>query len=162
MEQPQYNMLARDKVEGEFAHLYEETGLGLTVFSPLKMGLLTGKYNDGIPADSRLATDKSAFTVGANERVGKAQWNEDIGKCKKLAVVAEKLGVKQSTLALGWVLKNKRVSSAITGASKPAQVYESLGAFEVVDKLTDEVVKEIEEILGNKPAEVVRRFRSGT
>jgi voltage-dependent potassium channel beta subunit len=160
MEQPQYNMLARDKVEKEFAHLYEETGLGLTVFSPMKMGILTGKYNDGtIPPDSRLGADKSAFTqMVRDKRVGTEAWEKEIAKVRELKVIADKLGVKQATLALGWVLKNKRVSSAITGASRPEQVYESLKALEVVEKLTPEVVEEIERVLGNKPEEIVRRF----
>lgn len=158
MEQPQYNMLARDKVEKEFEHLYEETGLGLTIFSPLKIGILTGKYNEGIPEDSRLGSSKDAFVEGMNKRFGDENWKKDIEIVKKLKPVADKLGITQATLALAWVLKNKRVSSAITGASKVEQVYESVKALPAVEKLTSEIMKELDSILGNKPAAMVRRY----
>lgn len=158
MEQPQYNMLAREKVEKEFEHLYEEVGLGLTIFSPLKIGILTGKYNDGIPKDSRLGSSNDAFVQGMNKRVGDESWKKDIEIVAKLKPVAEKLGITQATLAMAWVLKNKNVSSAITGASRPEQVYDSVKAIKAVEKLSPEVMKEIDEILGNKPAVMVRRF----
>lgn len=158
MEQPQYNMLAREKVEKEFEHLYEEVGLGLTIFSPLKIGILTGKYNDGIPKDSRLGSSNDAFVQGMNKRVGDESWKKDIEIVAKLKPVADKLEISQATLAMAWVLKNKNVSSAITGASRPEQVYDSLKAISAVEKLTPDVMKEIDEILGNKPAIMVRRF----
>lgn len=158
MEQPQYNMLAREKVEKEFEHLYEEVGLGLTIFSPLKIGILTGKYNDGIPKDSRLGSSNDAFVQGMNKRVGDESWKKDIEIVAKLKPVADKLEIPQATLAMAWVLKNKNVSSAITGASRPEQVYDSVKAIAAVEKLTPEVMKEIDEILGNKPAVMVRRF----
>jgi len=159
MEQPQYNMLARDKVEREFEHLYEEVGLGLTTFSPLKIGILTGKYNDGIPKDSRLGSSNDAFVKRMmNERFGDENWKKDITKVIKLKPVADKLNVSQATLALAWILKNKNVSSAITGASRPEQVYDSLKAFTAVEKLTPEIMAEIDEILENKPAVMIRRF----
>ncbi|RDW62723.1 putative potassium channel beta subunit protein [Coleophoma crateriformis] len=158
MEQPQYNMLARNKVEKEFEHLYEETGLGLTIFSPLKIGILTGKYNEGIPEDSRLGSSTDVFVKRMNERFGDENWKKDIEIVKKLKPVADKLGMTQATLALAWVLKNKRVSSAITGASKVEQVYESVKALPAVEKLTPEVMAELDDILGNKPAAMVRRF----
>ncbi|RDW82064.1 putative potassium channel beta subunit protein [Coleophoma cylindrospora] len=158
MEQPQYNMLARNKVEKEFEHLYEETGLGLTIFSPLKIGILTGKYNDGIPEDSRLGSSTDVFVKRMNERFGDENWKKDIEIVKKLKPVADKLGMTQATLALAWVLKNKRVSSAITGASKVEQVYESVKALPAVEKLTPEIMAELDGILGNKPATMVRRF----
>jgi len=158
MEQPQYNMLAREKVEKEFEHLYPEVGLGLTIFSPLKIGILTGKYNEGIPQDSRLGSSDDAFVKGMNKRVGDDSWKKDIEVVKKLKPVADKLGITQATLAMAWVLTNKNVSSAITGASRPEQVYESMKAIPAVELLTPEVLKEIDGILGNKPPVMTRRF----
>jgi voltage-dependent potassium channel beta subunit len=158
MEQPGYNMLSRDKVEKEFEHLYEEIGLGLTIFSPLKGGVLTGKYNDGIPKDSRFGSSEDPFIKRMNERFGSDSWKTEIETVKKLEPVARKLDISQATLAMAWVLKNKNVSAAITGASRPDQVYESIKALPAVEKLTPEVMKEIDEILGNKPAEMIRRY----
>lgn len=159
MEQPNYNMLVRDKVEKEFAHLYEEIGLGLTTFSPLKQGFLTGKYNDGIPDDSRLGSGSDdKFIQMMKKKFGDDSWKKDVENVRKLKPFAEKLGVTQANLAYAWVLSNKNVSSAITGASRPEQVYESVKALEVVEKLTPEVMKEIDEVLGNKPAAFTRRF----
>lgn len=158
MEQPQYNLLARDKVEKEFALLYENCGLGLTIFSPLKTGILTGKYNDKIPDDSRYATASDAFSKGKASSYGDEAWQKDIEQTKKLKPVADKLGTDQATLALAWVIKNPHVSSAITGASKTEQVTKSLGALTLLDKLTPEVMDEIDQILGNKPAPLTRRF----
>jgi len=158
MEQPQYNMLARTKVEKEFQHLYEEVGLGLTIFSPLKAGILTGKYNDGIPKDSRLGSSNDAWVKSMNERFGDEAWKKDLDTVAKLKPVAEKLKISLATLAMAWVLKNKRVSSAITGASRPQQVYDSVQAISAQEKLTPEVLEEIDGILGNKPASMTRRF----
>jgi len=158
MEQPQYNMLAREKVEHEFQHLYEEYGTGITSFSPLKIGILTGKYNDGIPKDSRLGSSEDPFVIGMNKRFGDDSWKKEIEIVAQLKPIAKKLGVTQAALAMAWVLRNPRVSSAITGASRPEQVYDSIKALDVVDKLTPEVLKEIDEVLGNKPSEMVRRF----
>lgn len=158
MEQPQYNMLTRKKVEKEFEHLYPEIGLGLTIFSPLKIGILTGKYNDGIPSDSRLGSSNDGFVQMMNKKVGDETWKKDIEDVKNLKPIADKLEITQAALAMAWVLKNKNVSSAITGASRPEQVYESVKSLAAIEKLTPEVMKEIDEILGNKPAEMVRRF----
>ncbi|KAI9881616.1 MAG: hypothetical protein M1830_000180 [Pleopsidium flavum] len=158
MEQPQYNLLAREKVEKEFALLYEQVGLGLTIFSPLKIGILTGKYNDGIPEDSRLATSQDNFTKMMNKKFGDENWKKDIEKVKKLKPIADKVGCDQAALALAWVLKNPNVSSAITGASKVEQIHKSVKAIDVVPKLTDEVMAEIDEVLGNKPAPMTRRY----
>ena len=158
MEQPQYNMLSREKVESEYIHLYEEVGLGLTIFSPLKIGILTGKYNEGIPKDSRLGSSQDAFVKGFTKRVGDESWKKDIEVVAKLKPIAEKLGISQATLAMAWVLKNKNVSSAITGASRPEQVYDSVKALSAVEKLTPEVLEEIDGILGNKPPVMTRRF----
>lgn len=93
-----------------------------------------------------------------NKKVGDDSWKADIENVKKLAPIAQKLGITQATLAYAWVLSNKNVSSAITGASRPEQVYESVKSLEAVGKLTPEVLKEIDEVLGNKPAAFTRRF----
>ena len=148
MEQPQYNMFARDRVEKDYALLYEHYGTGLTIWSPLRFGILTGKYNDGIPADSRLAGEAQAKPKS---------FEADVEKVRKLKPIAEKLGCDQAALAMAWVLKNPRVSSAIMGASRPEQVAKTVRSLEVVPKLTGDIVAEIEAVLGNKPAELVRR-----
>jgi aryl-alcohol dehydrogenase-like predicted oxidoreductase len=158
MEQPQYNMLVRQKVEGDFERLYEEIGLGLTIFSPLKTGILTGKYNDGIPEDSRLGTSKDKFVQGMNKRIGDESWQKDIGTVAQLKPIADKLQIAQATLAMAWVLKNKNVSSAITGASRPEQIYDTVKALDAVPKLTPEIMEEIEAVLKNKPTPLTRRF----
>ena len=158
MEQPQYNMLARDKVEKEFALLYEHYGLGLTIFSPLKTGILTGKYNDGIPDDSRYKNSKDNFTKAQAERYGDEKWQAEIAKVRKLKPIADKLGCDQAALAMAWVIKNPNVSSAITGASKISQVTDAVKSLAVVPKLTDEIMKEIDDALENKPTPLTRRF----
>lgn len=158
MEQPEYNMINRAKVESEFAHLYREVGLGLTTFSPLRLGLLTGKYRDGVPADSRLAQTQVAFIAGIWKRLGKEHIDDLIAKVRQLEPIAERLGVKQSVLSLAWVIRNPNVSSAIMGASRPEQVYENIQALEVYKKLTPEILEEIDTILNNKPPAIVERF----
>jgi len=159
MEQPQYNMLAREKVEAEYNQIIEDTGLGLTIFSPLKGGVLTGKYNDGIPSDSRFAAkDSDPFIKQMNERYGAGGWRTELETVKRLKPIADKLGVTQANLSYAWVLKNKDISSAITGASRPQQVYDAVRALDTVKLLTPEVMDEIEEILDNKPKLVDRRM----
>lgn len=158
MEQPPYSMMNRDKVEREFSHLYRETGLGLTTYSPLNKGILSGKYKDGIPEGSRFSQTQVDFVGGFLKRTGKDKWDEMVQQANSLQPVADKLGVKMATLALAWVLKNPNVSSAINGASSPAQVYENVRALTVVDKLTPEIMEEIDQILGNKPAGFEMRF----
>ncbi|MCJ1340424.1 hypothetical protein MMC09_005720 [Bachmanniomyces sp. S44760] len=158
VEQPQYNLLERKRVEEDYTLLYEHYGTGLTIFSPLKFGILTGKYNDGIPADSRLASSKDGFTSETKKNVGNEQWQRDIDLVRKLKPVADKLGCDQAALVMAWVLKNPHVSSMITGASKVEQIYKSVRALDVVPKLTDEIMKEIDEVVGNKPTAMVRRF----
>lgn len=158
MEQPQYNMLARDKVEKEFALLYENYGLGLTIFSPLKMGVLTGKYNNGIPDDSRFATAKDGYSTSRNKAWGDEQWTKDIAMTKKLEPIAKKLDTDLATLAMAWVIKNPHVSSAITGASKVEQIAKSVKSLDLLEKLTPEIMQEIDNELGNKPEPLTRRF----
>ncbi|KAI1401405.1 Aldo/keto reductase [Hypoxylon fuscum] len=158
MEQPLYNMIDREKVEKEYAHLYREVGLGLTVFSPLKAGLLSGKYKNGIPPDSRFAQEQVEFIANYKKRNDKVRWDSVVDRVNRLEPIAQQLGIKQSQLALAWVLKNPNVSSAITGASRVEQVYENVQALETVDKLTPEIMAEIDEILENKPTAIVERF----
>ena len=158
MEQPQYNMLVREQVEKNYQGLYERHGLGLTVWSPLRSGMLTGKYNESIPEDSRLKKSDNPFIKAMAERFGTAEWQKDIEKVKGLQPIAEKLGCNLATLAMAWVVKNPRVSTAITGASKPEQLIETVKSLEIVPKLTDEVMEEIEKVLDNKPEPLRRRF----
>jgi aryl-alcohol dehydrogenase-like predicted oxidoreductase len=158
MEQPQYNLLTREKVEKEYALLYENYGLGLTIFSPLKMGILTGKYNDGIPEDSRFGASKDKFVEMMRKRFGGDDWMKEIEQVKKLKPIADKVGCDQAALALAWVIKNPNVSSAITGASRVEQIASSMKALDVAEKLTPEIMDEIDKALGNKPTPLVRRF----
>jgi len=158
MEQPAYNMLNREKVEREYAHLYRETGLGLTTFSPLNKGLLTGKYKDGIPENSRFSQTDVPFIKSFLKDNKGDKWDAVIKQVNSLEPIADKLGVKMSTLALGWVLANPNVSSAIIGASGPEQIYENVRALDVVEKLTPEIMKEIDQILENRPQQVTYRF----
>jgi voltage-dependent potassium channel beta subunit len=142
MEQPEYNMFHRERVEQEYALLYEKIGLGTTIWSPLDSGILTGKYNRGIPEDSRLAKE----TWLQRELV-----QEKIEKVRQLTPLAEELGGSMAQLALAWCLKNPDVSTVITGASRPEQVRENMGALDLVGRLTPEVMERIEGILDNKP-----------
>ncbi|MCH8569428.1 MAG: aldo/keto reductase, partial [Balneolales bacterium] len=149
MEQPQYNMFHRERVESEYARLYRDIGLGTTIWSPLASGLLTGKYNDGIPEGSRLDLEKYSWLRKAlieNEE-GRAK----LEKVKKLAPIADELGISMPQMALAWCLKNPRVSTVITGASTVKQVEQNMSAMDVVGKLDDEAMKKIEAILDNKP-----------
>lgn len=145
MEQPQYNMFVRDGMEKELLPVFRELGYGTTIWSPLASGLLTGKYNDGIPADSRV-------TAKGFEWLKETVLNpEKIAKVRLLEPVANDLGGSVAQLALAWCLKNPNVSTVITGASRPQQVLENMKALDLVDKITDEVMQKIDEILANKP-----------
>jgi len=145
MEQPQYNMMMRERFEKEYAPLYRDLGYGTTIWSPLASGLLTGKYNSGIPEDSRLATQGYEWlrdSIITPER---------IEKVRQLQPVADELGCSLAQLALAWCLKNPNVSTVITGASRVQQVAENMQALEVAAKLTPEVLERIEGVLQNKP-----------
>ncbi|OCK78200.1 Aldo/keto reductase [Lepidopterella palustris CBS 459.81] len=144
MEQPQYNMLVRERVERDYVGLYREHGLGITSYSPLKAGILTGKYVEGVPEDSRLGKSGDEWVVGVRERTKGVEWRREMEVVKRLKPVAEKLGTDQAALALAWVLKNPNVSSAITGASRPEQVFMSVRALDLLPKLTAEVMEEID------------------
>ncbi len=152
MDQPQYNMFYRDKVEREFAPLYKGIGLGTTVWSPLASGLLTGKYNDGVPDDSRLSMENYDWL--REKLVESERGKEKLRKVQKLSKVADGLNVPMAQFALAWCLKNPNVSTVITGASKPEQVTENMKAVEVIDKLTPDVMERVEEILDNKPKDI--------
>jgi len=146
VEQPQYNMLKRERVEHEYLPIYEKYGMGLTVWSPLNAGILTGKYNSGIPKGSRLDLFKNngGLTGNINEAGG---LNEKIlEKVRKLTKISDDLGVKTAQVALAWVLKNEHVSSAILGVSKIEQLHENIETLKVKSKLTDDVMKEINSI----------------
>lgn len=158
MEQPQYSMLARDRVEKDYMLLYPNYGLGLTTWSPLRYGILTGKYNNGIPADSRFATSGDAVSKRMNESYGDEKWEGILKVVRKLKPIADRLGCSQANLALAWVIKNPNVSSAIIGASKPEQIDENIKAFDIVEKLTPEVMEEIDKVLENKPEQLTARF----
>jgi voltage-dependent potassium channel beta subunit len=145
MEQPQYNMLHRYRFEVEYAPLFKELGYGTTTYSPLYFGILTGKYNQGIPEGSRASLEGYGWLKDTLYEEGV------IEKVKKLQPVASELGISMAQLAIAWLLKNPNVSSVITGASKVEHVHDNLKALDAVPKLTDEVMASIEEILENKP-----------
>ncbi len=148
MEQPQYNLIRRERVEKEHLPLYAKLGLGITTWSPLASGLLTGKYNDGIPAGSRLSHASYSFLA---ERLDTEEGRRDLEDARKVAALAKELSVTPAQLAIAWCLKNPHVSTVITGASRPDQVTENLKALTVAESLTDEVLARIDETLGNKP-----------
>ncbi|WP_428235155.1 potassium channel beta subunit family protein [Gracilimonas sp.] len=151
MEQPEYNMFKRDKVEKEFSALYEDIGLGTTIWSPLASGLLTGKYNDGIPEGSRLDLEKYSWLRKKllESEEGKAK----LRKVANLAAVSDEIGVPMPQLALAWCLNNENVSTVITGASTVEQVEQNMKTMDILDKVDEGVMSKIEEILDNKPKE---------
>lgn len=137
MEQPKYNLFFRDHLENDYPPLFEKYGLGTTIWSPLASGILSGKYNQGIPSDSRLA--KEGWLVPDN-------FMQLIEKAKQLDLIAKELDCKLSQLAIAWCLKNPHVSSVITGATKIEQLLENIGAIEVKAKLTPDVMAKINQI----------------
>ncbi|MFZ6020531.1 MAG: aldo/keto reductase [Chloroflexota bacterium] len=141
MEQPQYNLFHRKRVEDHIMPLARDLGLGLTTFSPLYFGILTGKYNDGIPAGSRASHEDMAWL---RERITPAR----IAIVRQLTALAQELGLTTSQLAIAWVLRRKEVSSVITGASRLEQLDENLAAAQAVEKLTNDILERIEAIFG--------------
>ena len=138
-EQPQYNLFHRERVEKEYARLYENIGLGLTTWSPLASGLLTGKYQKGIPEGSRGALANMGY-------LAKSLTDENkLAAVARLEPIAKALGCSVAQLAIAWAAKNPRVSTVITGASKLAQLQANLGAAEVITRLTPEVMAKIDE-----------------
>lgn len=148
MEQPEYNMFHRERVEAEYARLYAEIGLGTTIWSPLASGLLTGKYNEGFPEGTRANLKGYEWL---REELESEESQKNIQKIRRMMPIAEELGCSMAQLALAWCLKNPNVSTVITGASKASQVKENMAALEVAAKLTDDVLQQIEAILENKP-----------
>ena len=145
MEQPQYNMLNRDRVEKEYLSLYRDIGLGTTTWSPLASGLLTGKYNTGIPPGSRATLSGYGWL---KEHVITPQ---NIAKVQRLEPIAKELGCTMAQLALAWARKNENVSTVITGATSPEQVKENMASLEFVSALDADVMKRIDGVLMNKP-----------
>ena len=141
MEQPEYNLFHRNRVEVEYKRLYEEIGLGLTTWSPLASGLLTGKYKDGVPPDSRGAIQRMSFLVADLTDKAKNRAVSSLGD------VAKELGCTTAQLALAWCLRNPRVSTVITGASRVSQVEENLKAIDIVPKLTPALLERIDGIV---------------
>jgi voltage-dependent potassium channel beta subunit len=145
VEQPEYNIFERKRLEGDYIRFYKEYGYGTTTWSPLASGLLSGKYNKGIPKDSRVA-----FNDWLKESV------EDKGKLAKVAAlepIAQELGATMSQLALAWCLQNPFVSTVITGASRVEQVHENMKAGEIAEKITPEIMERIDEIFGVRKEE---------
>ncbi|WFU04375.1 aldo/keto reductase (plasmid) [Rhizobium sp. CB3171] len=149
MEQPQYNIFERQKVEGDYLPLYDLMGLGTTIWSPLASGVLTGKYNKGVPNDSRMNLPGYEWL--------KERWASDAGRARlaqvvELADLAEEIGISITHMALLWCLSNPHVSTVILGASRMSQLEDNLAALAHRDKLTPEVLARIDAIAGNKPA----------
>ena len=140
MEQPQYNLFHRNRVEDEYSRLYDDMQLGLTTWSPLASGLLTGKYRDGIPKGSRGAMEDLSFLrAGLTDE----KKNAAVGQ---LSAIAKELGGNVAQLAIAWVNKNPRVSTVILGASKLSQLQDNLGALELTPKLTPDILARMDEI----------------
>jgi voltage-dependent potassium channel beta subunit len=148
MEQPEYNMFERNKVEAEFLPLYSEIGLGITSFSPLASGLLTGKHSGDLKEGTRVFLKGYQWLKDEFENEIGQQRRRVVDKLKPIAV---ELGCSMAQMGLAWCLRNPHVNSVITGASKPEQVVENMQALEIMPKLTDEVMQRIDTILGNKP-----------
>lgn len=145
MEQPQYNLFERTRVEKDYLDIYRTTGLGTTTWSPLASGLLSGKYNDGIPKGSRLGLDGFSWL--------KDQWMQEdkLKRVKKLSELAQKLGISTAELSIAWCLRNPHVSTVILGATKKQQLLSNLKAADAIAKLGPDVLEKIEKIMDNKP-----------
>jgi voltage-dependent potassium channel beta subunit len=145
VEQPQYNLFEREKIEKEFLMVFKTVGMGTTIWSPLASGLLSGKYNNGIPEGSRFALKGFDWL--------KDRWmvEDRIEKVKKLAALAQELDVTTATLSIAWCIKNPNTTTAILGATNKEQLKENLKALDVLPKLTGEVISKVEEIMQTKP-----------
>ena len=145
MEQPQYNMFERTRIEMDYLPVFRNIGMGTTIWSPLAAGFLSGKYNEGVPEGSRLALPGYEWL--------RDRWLQEdrIGKVKELAVLAKSLEVSLASLSIAWCIRNPNVTTAILGATKKEQLLENLRALDVVELLTPEVMEKIEHILKNKP-----------
>ena len=145
MEQPQYNLFEREKIDKEYLDIFRTVGMGTTIWSPLASGLLTGKYNEAIPKNSRFALAGFDWL--------KQRWviDEKVKKVKKLSELANKSGVTTAALSIAWCIKNPNVSTAILGATKKVQLLDNLKALDAVEKLSPEVMEKIEGIMKTKP-----------
>ncbi len=145
VEQPQYHLLERNKIENEYLMIFRTVGMGTTIWSPLASGLLSGKYNNGIPEDSRFALTGFDWL--------KDRWMKDnfLSKARKLDELARQLGISMAQLSIAWCIKNPDVTTAILGASRKEQLLENLGALKATEKLNNEVMQQIEEIMQSKP-----------
>jgi voltage-dependent potassium channel beta subunit len=146
VEQPQYNLFERNKMENEFLMVFKTVGLGTTIWSPLAAGLLTGKYNNGIPEGSRFALEGFDWL--------KNRWivDDKLDRVRKLSDFVSGLGISMSVFAIAWCIKNPNVTTAILGATKREQLEENLRALDVLPKLTPEVLQKVDEIVGTRPA----------
>jgi voltage-dependent potassium channel beta subunit len=145
VEQPQYNLLERNKIENEFLMVFKTVGMGTTIWSPLASGLLSGKYNNGIPEGSRFAIEGFDWL--------KDRWMKEnfLDKIKKLSLLANELGISVAQLSIAWCIKNPNVTTAILGASRKEQLLENLKALDAIEKLSAEVMKQIDDIVQTKP-----------
>jgi len=153
MEQPQYNLFERHKVEADYAPVYESFGLGTTIWSPLASGILTGKYNEGVPQDSRMNLQGYEWL---RDDLAKPAGVAKLAKVRALADLAKAVGIPIHHLALLWCLTNPHVSTVILGASRVSQLTDNLAALENKTKMTPDVLAAIEDIMGNKPAAAQR------
>jgi voltage-dependent potassium channel beta subunit len=154
MEQPEYNLFRRDKVEREFLRLYESIGLGTTIWSPLASGVLTGKYEQGVPAGSRMALPEYAWLK--RQAIESADGRAQVAQARELGRLAQELGCTLAQLSIAWCLANPHVSSVILGATKSAQLAENLKALDVVAKLDAAVLERIDGLVQNKPEPLPR------
>lgn len=145
MEQPQYNLFEREKLEKDYLEVFKNVGLGTTIWSPLASGLLTGKYNNGIPEGSRLAIE------GFDWLKERLIMEEKIEKVKQLQQLANELGCSLPALSIAWCIKNPNVTTAILGATRKEQLLDNLTALQAVELLSTEVLQKIESIMQNKP-----------
>lgn len=145
VEQPQYNLFERNKMENEYQQIFKTVGMGTTIWSPLGAGLLSGKYNEGIPENSRFAMSGFEWL--------KDRWitENKLAKTQQLAVLCNEIGVSMAALAIAWCLKNQYVTTAILGATKPEQLENNLKALDVLPLLTQEIMERIDNIMGTKP-----------
>ena len=147
MEQPQYNILHREKMEKEFLQIFKTVGMGTTIWSPLASGLLSGKYNSGINESTRLTMDGLEWLKDST--INEARVNSVI----KLSELANEIGISMPQMAICWCLKNKNVSTVILGASKVSQLEETLKSIDLMEKLDAEIMEKIELIVNNKPVQ---------
>jgi aryl-alcohol dehydrogenase-like predicted oxidoreductase len=145
VEQPQYNLFERGKMERDYLPVFRNYGMGTTIWSPLASGLLTGKYNDGIPEGSRLALENYSWLKD------RMMQDDKLASVKKLAAIADDLNTSLATLSVAWCIANPNVTTAILGATKEQQLTENLKALDLYPQLTAEVLATIDSVMGTKP-----------